>query len=320
MPLPPPAPRHAPAAKVWFALSTVYLVWGSTYLAIRVMVRTMPPMLSSGVRFALAGAALYVWAIRRGDVHGDRPGLAQWRAATIVGGLLIVGGNGLVVLAERTVPSGVAALLIAAVPLWMALIGFLWYRERLPPTALIGIILGFGGVALLAGGSGSGRVEVGGALLLVGAALSWSIGSLYARAAPLPSRPMVGTAMEMLTGGFLLTIVGLVRGELSGFSLGAVSAESLWSWVYLLTVGSLAGFTAYIWALGHAPTSLVSTYAYVNPIVAVFLGWLILDETLTARTFIAGAVIVAAVALIVTARTALGSPPPDIPAQAAESS
>lgn len=314
----PPAPRHAPAAKIWFALSTVYLVWGSTYLAIRVMVRTMPPMLSSGVRFMLAGAALYAWAIRRGDVNEDRPGLPQWRAACIVGGLLLLGGNGLVVVAERTVPSGIAALIIGAVPLWIALIGFGWYRERLPVTAVVGLVVGFIGVALLVGGSGEGRVELGGALLLVGAALSWSIGSLYARGAPLPSRPMVGTAMEMLSGGALLAIGGLVRGELSGFHFADVTAASFWSWVYLVVVGSLAGFTAYIWALGHAPVSLVSTYAYVNPIVAVFLGWLILDERLTGRTFVAGAVIVAAVALIVTARSAVPAAPPDVPPQQAE--
>lgn len=315
-----PAPLHArqpsaPAAKVWFALSTVYVVWGSTYLAIRVMVRTMPPVFASGIRFMLAGAVLYAWAIRRGDVAGDRPTPLQWRSAAIIGGCLILGGNGLVVLAERTVPSGIAALLIAAVPLWMALIGFVWYRERLAAVAVVGLVIGFFGVALLVGGTGPGRVDLRGALMLVGATLSWSIGSHYAvRSARLPARPMVGTAMEMLTGGALQAIVGAATGELAGFDLGAVTAESFWSWLYLVTAGSLAGFTAYIWALGHAPTSLVSTYAYVNPVVAVLLGWLILDESLSASTSVAGAIIVVAVALIVSARRPSPAPVPDAPA------
>ena len=286
---------------VWVALGTLYLVWGSTYLAIKVGIETLPPLLMSSFRFIVAGGVLYVWAIRRGDVAGDRPGLAQWRAAAIVGGALLLGGNGMVVVAEKRVPSGIAALLIATVPIWMAVIDRVVFRSRLPRAALLGLVVGFGGVGLLVGHSGEGRVDPLGAFLLIAASLSWAAGSLYSRVAPLPSRPLVSTAMEMICGGVLLGVVGLVGGEAGRADLGAVSRSSAFALLYLIVVGSWVGFTAYIWLLATAPTSLVSTYAYVNPAVAVFLGWAILDEPISAWTVVATGVIIVGVALIVTA-------------------
>jgi drug/metabolite transporter (DMT)-like permease len=312
--------EHKPnAIFIWGALVVVYLVWGSTYLAIRVAVRTTPPLLMASVRFLIAGGALYLVAIRRGDRSGDRPTWSQWRAATIIGGSLLLGGNGLVVIAEQRVTSSVAALLVAMVPLWMAVIGFAVYRERLSWPAVGGLVVGFAGVGVLVRPQGAARVDPAGVLMLVGATLSWAAGSLYARRAPLPKRPLVATAMEMIAGGVLLGVVGLARGELSSFHPGRVTAESLLAVGYLIVFGSLAGFTAYAWLIRVARTSIVSTYAYVNPIVAVFLGWTILNEPIAGRTLIAGLIIVIGVALIVTARAAApggvepAGSPPDMP-------
>lgn len=289
---------------MWAALSVVYVVWGSTYLAIRVAIETLPPLLMAGARFLIAGGLLYAFAIRAGDRAGDRPTASQWRAATIVGGCLLLGGNGFVVLAEQHITSSIAALLVAMVPLWMAVFGFAFYRERLTPAAIAGLLIGFGGVGVLVNPSGASRVDPLGVVMLVGATTLWSIGSLYARRAPMPSRTGVATGMQMLAGGALLTVVGLARGELARVDLGAVSADSALAWGYLVVFGSLAAFSAYAWVLRVARTSIVATYAFVNPVVAVFLGWLILSEPITPRTLIAGAVIVVGVALIVTARAA----------------
>jgi drug/metabolite transporter (DMT)-like permease len=288
---------------VWAALSAIYVVWGSTYLAIRVAVETLPPLLMASVRFLVAGAALYAWSIRRGDREGDRPGPAQWRAATIVGGLLLLGGNGGVVLAEQHIPSGVAALLVATVPLWMVLIGRVAYRERTTVQELVGVVMGFGGLVLLAGLPGPGSFHAFGTSAIIFAALSWAVGSMYARKAPLPARPLVSTAMQMLAGGVLLGLAGIVAGEIGDVELARVSLRSVLGLAYLIVFGSWVGFTAYAWLLRVARTSLVATYAYVNPVVAVFLGWMILDERINAATVVAGLVIVVAVALIVTARS-----------------
>ena len=294
--------RRPSTAAIWGALTVVYLVWGSTYLAIRVAIRTTPPLLMASVRFLIAGGALYAIAIRRGDRVGDRPGFKQWRAATIIGGTLLLGGNGMVAIAEQHVVSSITALLIAMVPLWMAIIGFAVYRERLTWPAIAGLIVGFFGLVVLLRPTAHTHISGLGAGLLVAASLSWAIGSLYSRRAPLPSRPLVSTAMEMIAGGVLLGIVGLARGEASTFHPGRVSLESALAVVYLILFGSLAAFTAYVWLLRVARTSIVSTYAYVNPIVAVFLGWAILGEHIGGRELVAGAIIVMGVALIVTAR------------------
>jgi drug/metabolite transporter (DMT)-like permease len=310
--------RRIPAAYAWAALVSVYLIWGSTYLAIRVAVRTLPPMLMASVRFLVAGGLLYAFTIRRGDREGDRPSRAQWIAAGIIGASLLLGGNGLVVVAEQHIGSGIAALLVATVPLWLALFARIAYGERLSPAAVAGLLVGFGGLIVLVGARG--HVDPLGAALMIGATLSWAAGSLYARRAPLPSRPLVGTAMEMLAGGVLLGIVGLVRGELGDFQPGRVEATGVLALVYLIVFGALVAFSAYVWCLRVMRTSVVSTYAYVNPVVAVFLGSILLDEPITARTLFAGAVIVAGVALIVTAKAearegspADAPPPPELP-------
>jgi drug/metabolite transporter (DMT)-like permease len=294
---------------IWIALSTVYVIWGSTYLAIRESIRTIPPFVSASMRFLLAGGLLYMWAIRRGDRTGDRPAARHWLSATIVGGCLLLGGNGGVVWAEQHVPTGVVALLIATVPLWMALIERFVFGQRLAPQAIGGLVLGFGGAAFLVGGPGSGHVDVVGVLVVLFGALAWASGSLYSRRAPLPSRPLVATAMQMLAGGVLLGLAGVVSGEVRNVHPSQFSTGSWVGLAYLIVFGSWIAFTAYIWLLRVAPTSLVSTYAYVNPVVAVLLGWAFLSERITGRTLLGGAVIVLGVALIITARKIpLGAP------------
>jgi len=297
-----PTTERPGSATIWTALGAVYVIWGTTYLAIRVVNETLPPLLSASVRFLVAGSLLYAWAIRRGDREGDRPTRVQWRSAAIVGTLLILGGNGGVVLAEKTIPSGIAALLVALVPLWMALLDRLFFGGHLRARAVLGLIAGFGGAALLLLGSEvSGDVDLLGMLFVVGASLSWAIGSLYSRKAPLPMRPFVGVGMEMLVGGVALAVAGIVTGELEQVHVSEFSRASLLGLLYLIVFGSWVGFTAYLWLLRAARTSLVSTYAYVNPVVAVFLGWLLLDEQVGLRTIVAGGVIVASVALIISA-------------------
>lgn len=295
---------QAPAGPglIWLALGSLYIIWGSTYLAIRVAIETMPPLLMASMRFLTAGGLLYAWSIGRGDRHGDRPSRRQWIASFIIGGLLLLGGNGGVAIAEQTVASGVVALIIAMTPLWMALLDRIVYGQRLSGQAIGGLILGFGGLTLLVGPPGEGGLDIGGALVALGASLAWAVGSIYARRAPLPRRPLVANAMQMLAGGAVLLVAGTAAGELGRIQPDRFSAESVLALVYLIVLGSLVGFSAYMWLIRVAPISLVSTYAYVNPIVAVFLGWLILEEVITARTLIAGAVIVVAVALIITAR------------------
>jgi drug/metabolite transporter (DMT)-like permease len=300
------APGHrsdgrAPVAAIWAALSAVYVIWGTTYLAIRVANETLPPLIAAGIRFTVAGAVLYAIAIRRGDVAGDRPGPTQWKAAALVGIALVAGGNGLVVLAERTIPSGIASLIIALVPLWMVLVDRVVLRRRAPLLTVFGLVLGFGGAVLLIGTTAFDETApLSGMLVCVMATLSWTAGSLYSRDAPLPKRPLVGAGMEMMIGGAVCMVAGVLRGEIALIRFEDFSAESLIALAYLITFGSWVGFTSYVWLLRNARTSLVSTYAYVNPVVAVFLGWLILDETVTIRTILAGAVIIIAVAIIIS--------------------
>lgn len=301
---------HSPAV-IWGPLLTVYLIWGTTYLAIRVVNETMPPLLSAGLRFVVAGAALYAWAVRRGDREGDRPTAIQWRSALIVGALLLVGGNGGVVWAERTVPSGVVALIIALVPLWMALFDRIIVRRPLGTRTVVGLVLGFAGTALLVGqGVDAGSFDLRGAMFAVGASIAWATGSLYSRNAPLPKRPFVGNGMQQLLGGALLLLIGTLIGELGDVHPEEFSTASLLALGYLIVFGSLIAFTSYLWLLRNARTTLVATYAYVTPVVAVFLGWLILDEPVTLRTIVAAAVIVVAVALIVSSGGTAREPEP----------
>jgi drug/metabolite transporter (DMT)-like permease len=290
---------------VWAALITVYVVWGSTYLAIREAIDTIPPFLMASVRFLIAGGLLYAISIRRGDRVADRPAWPQWRSAIIVGGLLLCGGNGGVSWVEQHVPSGATALLIATIPLWMVVIGFAAFRERVGARETVGVGIGFGGIALLAlagsSGDGGGHLDTVGVVVALFAAACWATGSLYARRAPLPSRPLVSTAMQMLTGGLLLAIISVATGEPGKVDLSRISLSSVLGLVYLIVFGSLVAFSAYVWLLRNARLSLVATYPYVNPVVAVFLGWAFLSERVTLTTFVAGAIIVVAVALIVSA-------------------
>jgi drug/metabolite transporter (DMT)-like permease len=288
--------------RIWLALVTVYLLWGSTYLGIKYAIDTIPPLLMGSVRFLVAGGVLYALAIRTGDTRGDRVGSRQWIAALVIGGLMLVGGNGGVILAEQYVPTGVVALLVATSPLWMAIIDRVVFGRRLPALVIVGLVVGFGGVAFLIGSPGKGNINLFGAALALAAPLCWAIGSVFTRHVRLPVRPLVAASMEMLWAGLLFGLVSVVTGELGRMHWQHVSTTSIVALAYLIVFGSLIGFSAYVWLLRSAPLSLVSTYAYVNPVVAVILGAVFIDEALNGRVLIAGGIIIAAVALIVVAR------------------
>ena len=285
------------------AFAAVYIIWGSTYLAIRFAVETLPPLLMAGARFAISGTILLVWSRMR-DSSG--PTRLDWRTGLVSGLLLLLGGNGGVVWAEQRVPSGIAALLVAVVPLWMVLLDWLRPAGRRPPLLVFaGLGLGLAGLALLVGSDalhGHGRIDLAGALVLVFASLSWAAGSLYIKHAPRASSGVNGTATQMLAGGALLAICAIVSGELTRMDLGHASSRSLFGFLYLVTFGSLIGFTAYMYLLAHTSAAKAATYAYVNPVVAVLLGWAFANEPVTARTMLAAAVILAAVAIITVAR------------------
>jgi drug/metabolite transporter (DMT)-like permease len=283
-------------ATVWLALVTIYLVWGSTFIALAIVVRDLPPFLSMAVRHLLAGALLLAWALPRGDVAGDRIGRPQILAGFVFGGLLFLLGHGSLAWAQQTVPAGVAALLVGSIPIWMALIDRVVFGRRLRSSAYLGFVLGFVGLAFLVDPFGDGSIDRIGAVVIILGALSWSAGSLYSRGAALPKRPLVSAGLGAVCGGILCLGVAVPAGELGQASW---SAQSLLALGYLVVAGSLVGFTAYVWLLRAAPVSLVATYAYVNPIVAVALAWLLLGETVTLQMLAAGASIVVAVALIV---------------------
>jgi len=292
--------RHAEPVKLALALATVYLVWGSTYLAIAVADRTLPPLLMLSVRFLIAGGLLYAWSARRGDLAAERPGRRQWRAAALTGGLMLVIDTGGVAWAEQRVASGFTALIIASVPLFMAVLDRLVFGVRLPLGAVVGIAAGLLGVGLLAGPSG--KSDAAGIVVLLVAAFAWAAGSLYARVAPLPRRPLLAAAMQMLCACVLLAGAGIAGGELSRVHLDAVSPASLAAVGYLIVFGSVLAFSAYGWLLRNASTTLLSTYAYVNPGVAVFLGWALLGEPIGGKEIAAGLVILTSIALLLTAR------------------
>jgi drug/metabolite transporter (DMT)-like permease len=293
---------RAPALQVAIALGAVYLIWGSTYLAIRFAIETIPPFLMAAVRYLTAGALLYGWARLRG---ASRPRWIHWRSAVLLGGLLLLLGNGGVVWSEQRLTSGMAALLICTEPLWIVL--FVWTRDRVRPAgrALLGMLFGLAGLVMLvrpsSTGSAAGAVDLLGVAAVLVASAAWAWGSLHGQRAKLPSSPLLGTAMQMLCGGGLLLLASALTGEPARFHLAAVSAKSLLSLGYLVVFGALIAFTAYVWLLRVAPPVLVSTYAYVNPLVAVFLGWAVASEPITRGTLVAAAVILAGVALISTA-------------------
>ena len=291
--------RYAPAWLVWLNLLVVYVVWGSTYLAIRVAVETLPPFLSAGVRFVFAGGIVLLALGVHGGFGRLRIPLRELVAAALIGVLLLVFGNGLVMLAERDVASGLAALIIASVPLWVVVLRLL-HGERPPRVAIGGVALGFVGVAVLVlpQGGASSAVLVG-ALLLVVASISWATGSYYSRRLPVPRDLYVSSGYQQLAGGLILFVASFAVGEPASFDPSAVSGQSLVALAYLAVFGSLVAFTSYSWLLQHAPISRVATYAYVNPVVAVALGWLVLNETIT-PTLLAGAAIVVAAVVVIT--------------------
>jgi drug/metabolite transporter (DMT)-like permease len=288
------------AGTLWLAMATVYVVWGSTYLAIRVVIETMPPMLSAGARFLVAAGIVGMILIGRSGFDVLRVERHRAAAAAFVGVLLLVGGNGGVVLGEKTVASGIAALLVAMVPLWVVVLRALT-GDRPRSRTVIGVLIGFVGLTILIVPSGdAGTTTVGGILLIIGASLSWSIGSLLAGRAAVPANPFVTTFYEMLAGGTVLVLIGLFAGETKDVDLGAISGRSWLALAYLVLMGSVVAFSAYVWLLHHAPISLVATYAYVNPVIAVLLGALILNEPITAAVVAGGAVIVLGVVLVVS--------------------
>jgi drug/metabolite transporter (DMT)-like permease len=294
--------RRSPAA-VAFALATVYIVWGSTYLAMRITDRTMPPLLMSSARFLVAGAFLYALTGR-----GKRPTGREWLASAIVGAALLGVGNAGVAWAETRLDSGFAALIVAIIPLYVALFDRVFFGRRLSPLAMVGLLVGFAGVALLV--RPGGTAHAGAALVLLATTSAWSAGSLYARGAPVPTNPLLAASMQMLCAGVLLGISGLVSGEASSVSTSAFRAEPLLAFAFLVVFGSLLAFSAYAWLLKNVRISVVATYAFVNPVVAVALGALFLGEAITWSTLAAGTAIVVAVVLIVSARPVRASQEP----------
>jgi drug/metabolite transporter (DMT)-like permease len=280
------------------AFLAVYLIWGSTYLAIRFAIETLPPLLMAGARYLIAGAIVFAWGLYR---DGERPSPRNWRDTFLLGGLFFLGGNGAVVWAEQRVASGVASLLVATMPLWVVLLDWLRPRGNKPrPIVVAGVALGFLGLLVLVPPTGANSaIDPLGAFVLVVGALSWATGSLYARDADLPKSLLLASGMEMLGGGAQLALAGALMGELGAMHLATVSLRSLLALCYLTVVGSIVAFNAFTYLLERVPASRLSTYAYVNPVVAVILGWLLASEPLTARTLAGAAVIVAAVAMVI---------------------
>lgn len=294
--------KEASRLSIAGALAIVYTVWGSSYLAIKIALESLPPLTMAGARFVIGGAVLHAFARWRGAA----PATARhWRSGFTIGALLMVGGNGGVCWAQQHVPSGISALLIATTPLWMTLLGWLQGASARPAARTVaGLLLGFGGVALLVVLSGkdvSGRIDPLGAAALLCSAASWAQGSLLSRRVDLPPSATLATSLHMTGGGLLLLGVGLVAGEGARIELARISARSVWAVVYLTVVASLVAFTAYVWLLRAAPPALVSTYAYVNPVIAIGLGWAIAGERVSPALVVSAAVIIAGVALIVSA-------------------
>ena len=299
----PEAPAGASSLRIWTALWIVYIVWGSTYLAIRVVVETIPPLLAAGARFGIAGAVMIaVLALRRG-LAAVRPTRAQLGGAALVG-LLLPGANAVVSVAEQEVPSSIAALLIGSVPLWVILLRAAT-GDRVSLRGAASVLVGFAGVALLVQpGEQSGDATVLGLLACVGAALMWASGSFASPRLSLPRDPLASVGWQMLLGGVAITLVALAIGEAGDVDVEAFSARSLLALAYLVVFGSWVAYTAYAWLLQNAPISKVATYAYVNPVVAIFLGWIVLDEVVTSTTIVGATVIVASVALVVRTESA----------------
>ena len=289
---------------VWAGILVLYVVWGSTYLGMKLAMDNVPPLVMGVLRFIPAGVLLCggVIAWNRGRIA--RPSLVGLRDASIVGTMLLLGGTGLVAVGEQTIATGIAALLIAVVPMWLAIFGRVLFGDRVPALAAVGIAVGLAGVAILAWpADGVGPLDPTGLAALIVSPMCWALGTLYAtKRAVLPAPALLSTGIQMVAAGLAFAIAALLTGSFAGFDITRVSATSWFGIGYLVTVGGLVGFTTYAWLLTVAPVGRIATYAYVNPVVAVFLGWLILDEPLSPRTVVASVVIIAAVVLIVTAR------------------
>jgi drug/metabolite transporter (DMT)-like permease len=294
----------------WVALFTVWVVWGSTYLAIRKAVDTIPPLTMAGIRFVLAGAVMYAVVGPRHARGAQRPGWVHLRSAAVVGGLLLLGGNGLLSVGEQHLASGLAALLVATVPIWMVVINAAVTRTRITRAMLLGVALGTAGVAVLIGWRAGDAVSYGAAAIVLVASVSWALGSVYARTAQLPRHPLVVTSLEMMCGGALMLVAAAASGEFGRFHVGAISAASLLGWLWLILPGSMLGFTAYVYAIRTLPNDVVATYAYVNPVIAVFLGVLIGSESFGLNLLAGGAIIVSSVAIIVSGHRRSRARPP----------
>src|SRR5256884_8064418 len=293
--------------KIWIivAFAALYLIWGSTYLGIRFAIETIPPFLMAGTRFLVAGVIMYAIAWSQGI---GKSTWRNWRTSLIIGACLLLGGNGGVTMSEKYIDSGLAALIVAIVPIYIVVLGWVTGMAPRPtPVMWMGLAGGFVGVGILFGpglhlhSSGGRNPAIGISILLVPSFI-WSAGSLYSRAAKHAASPFLTAAQQMICGGILLLLAGVVTGELPRFHPGSVSMLSLGSFVYLVIIGAVVGYTAYIWLLRHCDPAKVATYAYVNPIVAVLLGTLFAGETVTVRTLIAAALIIGSVALIITAQ------------------
>lgn len=289
------------------AFAAVYVFWGSTYLAIKYAIETLPPFLMAGSRFAFAGSILFLWARLSKDY--ERPTLAHWRTSFIVGTLLLLGGNGGVVLAQHYIPSSLAALLVATEPLWIVVLSWTWLGHGRPNWKVgLGLLIGFVGVWLLISGRATTGVEAAGIGQWIGifavifGAFSWAAGSIYGLRGSTPRSSLQVAGMQMLAGSVSLLIVGSVRGEWATFDPAAVSFNSLFGLGYLVVFGSLVAFTAYSWLLKNARPSMVATYAYVNPVIAVLLGWLIAGESMTGQMLFGAGIIVGSVVLITSQR------------------
>jgi drug/metabolite transporter (DMT)-like permease len=308
-----PAAQRPSTFAVGLALGTVYVIWGSTYLAIAYVVESLPPLLAAGARFLTAGSILVAFLLARHQWSKGRSGATEsslrwpraveWRTAFIVGALLLLGGNGGVSVAEKTIPSGIAAVIIATTPIWLSVFDALLTRRMPSLLAIGGLLVGLGGVAiLLLPSTGLDALDPAGIGILVLATICWASGSLYARRGPLPENQLLGTGMEQMAGGLVLLLVGSAIGEIGQFDPAGVTAASLLGLAFLVVFGSLAAFTAYVWLLNHVAVTTVATYAYVNPIVAVALGVAFRGETLSLRSLLAAALIIGAVVAMVSGR------------------
>ena len=295
------ATHHRPTGKTLLAFAIIYFVWGSTYLAVRVGVREVPPLILAAMRFSVAGLVLFSWVLARGE---RAPSLREWRSASLLGLVIFVFDYGLLFWAEQRVPSGIAAVMLATIPVFMALSEIIFLRtQQLTVRLALALLIGLGGVGVLMSRAlnlGDAPIDKWGAVALIFASISWSIASVLARKLPLPSSKVMSSGAQMLTGGILLTVAAGAFGEFRNFHPGAVSREVWFALLYLIVAGSIIGFTAYVWLIHHESPTKVGTYAYVNPIVAVLVGYFLGGEGLSARTILGSVFILISVVVITT--------------------